>query len=170
MSKENEKIKEIRKYFKLTQQQLADKIGVSKQYLSRVENGYTELSKEKVTLLCDSFGISYEWFFGNGQKMLLKDEEINEAFVQDIDNLNNLNKVLKVYNMYLKKTVEIIQKKYTDAAEDNKFATANILFNQDLINEKISFADIEETNKNLSPKSDFETRVLLTYYPLTVQK
>ena len=48
---ENEKIKAIRKTLNITQQEMADSIGVSKQYLSKVENGLTELSKEKITKL-----------------------------------------------------------------------------------------------------------------------
>lgn len=44
---ENEKIKEIRKELGLTQQKMADALYVSKQYLSKVENGLTELSKKK---------------------------------------------------------------------------------------------------------------------------
>ena len=58
---ENEKIKQIRKSLNLTQQEIADSIGVSKQYFSRVENGITELSKEKATMLCNNYGISLDW-------------------------------------------------------------------------------------------------------------
>ena len=58
---ENEKIKEIRKELGLTQQEMADALCVSKQYLSKVENGLTELSKEKIILLCKKFNISVNW-------------------------------------------------------------------------------------------------------------
>lgn len=57
---ENEKIKEIRKQLGLTQQEMADSIVVSKQYFSKVENGLTELSKEKITRLCNCYGISLD--------------------------------------------------------------------------------------------------------------
>ena len=62
MSIESENIKKLRKEFKLTQQQLADSSGVSKQYLSRVENDITELSKEKAVILCNNYGVSINWF------------------------------------------------------------------------------------------------------------
>lgn len=58
---ENETIKEIRKELGLTQQEMADALYVSKQYLSKVENGLTELSKEKIILLCEKFNISVNW-------------------------------------------------------------------------------------------------------------
>jgi len=57
---ENEKIKQIRKALNLTQQELANNLGVSKQYLSKVEKGGTDLSKEKITLLCDTYDISLD--------------------------------------------------------------------------------------------------------------
>lgn len=37
---------------------MADAIGVSKQYFSKVENGHTELSKEKAMVLCHEYDIS----------------------------------------------------------------------------------------------------------------
>ena len=43
---ENKKIKAVRKVLNLTQQEVADKLGVSKQYWSKVENGMTKLSKK----------------------------------------------------------------------------------------------------------------------------
>ena len=49
---ENEKIKNIRTQLGLTQQEMADCIGVSKQYLSKVEKGHTDLSKERFVNLC----------------------------------------------------------------------------------------------------------------------
>lgn len=45
---ELKKINKIRTTLKLTQQEMADTIGVSKQYFSKVENGHTELSKENI--------------------------------------------------------------------------------------------------------------------------
>ena len=59
--KENEKIKEIRKELGLTQQKMADALCISTQYLSKVENGSTEFSKEKIILLCKKFNISANW-------------------------------------------------------------------------------------------------------------
>ena len=56
---ENEKIKAVRKQLNLTQQEVADKLGVSKQYLSKVENGMTELSKEKIVAFCNEYKISF---------------------------------------------------------------------------------------------------------------
>ena len=174
MNKENEieikKLKEIRNRLEISQVEVARELGVTKQYYNKVEKGLTSLSKDKAVELCKIFGISFEWFFGDGNHMLLKDEEINETFVQNMDNLNNLNKILKTYNIYLKSTFEIIKKNYPDANDDDNLATANILFNQDLINEKVSFTDRDETSRNVSSLKDFDTRVMFTYFPLQEQR
>ena len=47
---EHEKIKKIRTKLNLTQQEMAEALGVSKQYFSKVENGHTQLSKEKISI------------------------------------------------------------------------------------------------------------------------
>ena len=173
MNNEIEKLKEIREKLNLSQVTVAKELGVTKQYYNKVEKGLTALSKEKAIQLCNAYGISFEWFFGDGKQMLLQDEELNEKFVQDLDTFNNTAKILKAYNLYLKYTCEIIDKKYPDASYDHKIATANVLFNQDCLNEKISFTDLKSVRKMLEQKNDtandFEIRVQGTYYPISVQ-
>lgn len=170
MNKEIEKLKEIRERLKISQVDVAREIGVTKQYYNKVEKGLTSLSKDKAIELCNRFGISFEWFFGDGKQMLLQDEQINETFVHDIKNLNYLNTVLKTYNIYLKHVFKIINDNYPDAHDADKLSTANIIFNQDLINEQVSFNDPMELSKNLSSYKDFDTRVMFTYFPLKQER
>ena len=70
---ENEKIKEARKALYLTQQDVADVLGVSKQYISKVEKGLTELSKEKMAIFCSEFGISMEWLLLDKGEMIYEE-------------------------------------------------------------------------------------------------
>ena len=46
-------IKELRDYYDKTQQEMAEALGVSKQYFSKVENGHTQLSKEKISIFVE---------------------------------------------------------------------------------------------------------------------
>ena len=73
MNKEIEKLKEIREKLNLSQVTVAKELGVTKQYYNKVEKGLTALSKDKTIQLCNAYGISFEWFFGNGKQILLKD-------------------------------------------------------------------------------------------------
>jgi transcriptional regulator with XRE-family HTH domain len=177
MNKENEieiqKLKEIREKLNLSQVTVAKELGVTKQYYNKVEKGLTALSKEKAIQLCKAYGISFEWFFGDGKQMLLEDEVINENLIQDMGNFNNLAKILKAYNLYLKYTCEIIDKDYPEANYEDKIATANVLFNNDCLDEKIPFNDLKSLRKTLEKKNDspndFEIRVIGTYYPIAVE-
>ncbi|MEX6014791.1 helix-turn-helix domain-containing protein [Mammaliicoccus sciuri] len=51
-------LKRIRKDMKLTQQEMADKIGISQNYLSDIENGKRYPSIKAVTGLAQCLGIS----------------------------------------------------------------------------------------------------------------
>ena len=59
---EHEKIKKIRTKLNLTQQEMADALGVSKQYFSKVENGHTQLTKgTKLSILSAKDIFSSSW-------------------------------------------------------------------------------------------------------------
>lgn len=169
---EIQKLKEIRERLSLSQVVVAKELGVTKQYYNKVEKGLTTLSKEKAVQLCKAYDISFEWFFGDGKQMLLKDEEISENFIQDTEKLNDLNKVLKAYNLYLKEVFKAVKKRYKEASLDDIITTANILFNQDCIKEKISFSDLKTVQEMLSKGTDsaedFEIRARGTYFPITI--
>jgi|SRR5574344_277724 transcriptional regulator with XRE-family HTH domain len=166
--KENEKIKEVRKKLGLTQQHLADKIGVSKQYLSRVENGLTELSKEKVVLLCNSCGISFEWFFSDTGQMLIKDQNIQENLICDTDNLKHFSSLLDVYNSYLNIVSKVVKSKYTGYEIEDEIAVAKFLFSQDCLSENISYTAIQKLKekfvKAAQKNEDVKTRILATFF------
>lgn len=170
MSKENEKIKEIRKKLGLTQQQLADKIEVSKQYLSRVENGLTELSKEKVILLCNACGISFEWYFSDFGQMLLKDQEIQENIMSSVDTSKQFLSLLDVYNTYLTIVSKVVKTKYTNYEIEDEIAVAKFLYMQDCFAENISYTAMQELKekfiKAAEKNEDVKTRILATFFYL----
>lgn len=59
-----ERIRELRKTHKLTQEQFSKQIGVARPQISKVENGKEGLSKPAVKLICVLYGISEEWLTG----------------------------------------------------------------------------------------------------------
>ena len=108
---EFEKIKKIRTTLKLTQQEMADAIGVSKQYFSKVENGHTELSKEKAMVLCHEYDISLNWLLLDIGSMFANDVEKNaETFKTNVENILDANLNLLIFSSYIEKAFSIIRK------------------------------------------------------------
>ena len=75
------RIKELRQTLKLTQQQLAEAVGLSRNYIALVETGSREPSDRTISDICRVYNVSEEWLrTGNGPMMAVKTrrEEITE--------------------------------------------------------------------------------------------
>lgn len=78
--KVNDRIKALRKEMGLSQDAFAEKLGLTKNYISLIENGNRNLSEQSIKVLCTMFNVNEEWLrTGNGEMMNLvsKDEEIS---------------------------------------------------------------------------------------------
>ena len=57
----NERIKEIRKYYNLTQQEFADKLGTARNNIAGYETGKRNPSNAVISLICREFNINEKW-------------------------------------------------------------------------------------------------------------
>ena len=83
----NERIKALRKELGLSQDVFAEKLGLTKNYISLVENGNRNLSEQSIKVLCTMFNVNEEWLrTGNGEMMspVSKDEEISKLLGEAI--------------------------------------------------------------------------------------
>lgn len=74
-----DRIKELRKKLKLTQQEFADKIGISRGNIAAYEVGKNAASDAVVALVCDRFNVNEEWLrTGHGEmfRQLSRNEEL----------------------------------------------------------------------------------------------
>ena len=90
----NERLKQLRSYFKLSQAEFADKLFISQNHLSRLESGKSIITERLIKNICDTFEINENWFRnGTGtmfvKKQISKDAEINLM----LDKFKKLNKV-----------------------------------------------------------------------------
>lgn len=69
----SKRLKELRKEKKLTQQEIAELLGVKRNTYSDWENGKTEPNFENLIKLADFFEVSLDWLFG--RKVELGEEE-----------------------------------------------------------------------------------------------
>lgn len=64
MSKMGNRIRELRTNMSLSQEQLADKLGVTKQAISQMERGVRKPSMDMLDTLCDFFNVSADYLRG----------------------------------------------------------------------------------------------------------
>ena len=87
----NERIKALRKELKMSQDVFAEKLGLTKNYISLVENGNRNLSEQSIKVLCSILNVNEEWLLtGNGKmfKSRTREQEIG-AFVNEVMELND---------------------------------------------------------------------------------
>lgn len=71
-----ERIKKIRKYFDITQQEFADRIGIKRGAIANYEVGRNEPTDSVISLICREFNVNENWLrTGEGDMFLPADRE-----------------------------------------------------------------------------------------------
>lgn len=66
----NERIKEVREHFKMSQEAFGLRIGMTKSGLSKVERGENGTTDQTIMSICREFGVNEEWLrTGNGSML-----------------------------------------------------------------------------------------------------
>ena len=95
----NERIKELRKKLKLTQQEFADALSIKRNTVATYEMGRNEPIDAVIALICKTFGVNEEWLrTGVGDMFLeLPEEDEETAYVSELleDDDNDLYKLIK---------------------------------------------------------------------------
>lgn len=91
------KIKQLRKEKKLTQEELAEKIGISKRTLANWEDGVPSIKENKLKILCEIFGVDTPYMLGYNN---VKNETDLKVSVLDeaLEKLHTINNMLSVEN------------------------------------------------------------------------
>lgn len=83
---EGERVRKIRKSFNMTLEEFGNKVGVTKQTISRIENGINNLTEQMLKSICREFDINEEWLrtgAGDMTVSLTRSEEIAQ-FATDL--------------------------------------------------------------------------------------
>ncbi|ARW39859.1 helix-turn-helix transcriptional regulator [Bacillus amyloliquefaciens] len=79
------KLKKLRKSKKLTLRDLADKLGVTHSYLSKIERGVTNPSLKMINSLAEFFDVDQSYFFTDEKNLdNFTDEELELTFERDL--------------------------------------------------------------------------------------
>lgn len=75
----NERLKELRKILGLTQQEMADKIGVKRNTIATYESGKVDPSSRTIADICEKFDVREEWLRTGEEPMLVELPPEDEA-------------------------------------------------------------------------------------------
>ena len=88
------RLKELRKEKKLTQQELADTFQVSKRTVQYWENGESQIKPGKAQALADYFGVSTGYLLGYSKKRETKSvEKLESVYVEFLKNIDTISNV-----------------------------------------------------------------------------
>ena len=77
----NERIKELRKALKLTQQEFADRLNIKRGAIANYEVGRNEPIDAVISLICKEFNVNEEWL-RNGTGEMFRSEEENSIIAK----------------------------------------------------------------------------------------
>ena len=110
------RLKELRKRKKMTQQELANIIGVTKLTILRWEKGDRQIKSDKAQQLAEYFNVSVGYLLGYEDNNSFVSSVVNEVDLLDPDdNTNNLNSDLKNKINLVK---NLISEEQSDREED----------------------------------------------------
>ena len=114
------RLKELRKEKKLTQQEVAKKIGVHYRTLQNWENGANTIKPDKAQAFADFFGVSASYLLGYGYKKreTRSVEKLESVYVEFLGNITSISDIdledLKAFsnNMYVMAIAEKTRRLY----------------------------------------------------------
>lgn len=106
-----ERLKLIREYLNMSQEQMGKRLGVNKATISRLETGVNKITEQMIKSICREFNINEEWFCNGIGEMT---EETIETIIDELAIKYNLSKLdYETFLNYLKldnESKEIISK------------------------------------------------------------
>lgn len=105
----SERLKELRRQKKLTQQDLADFLGISRQGYAKYENNQSESDHETIKKLASFFNVTTDYLLGHSDDPELTEDEEFEDFIRDVrrwykevpkDKEENFNRLRRIFEAY----------------------------------------------------------------------
>lgn len=122
---QNERVKEIRKSLGLTLEKFGERVGVTKQTVSRIENGINNLTEQMIKSICREFSVDYIWLTtGEGEMFVENDDDFLERIDRIMAGENDNRKAMIKALLY---------------ASDEDIAAVN-----NMINSFLSFRDLDK--------------------------
>ncbi len=128
------RIKQIRKTHSLTQQQFAEKISVSRSFISKVESGKENLSDSLIKLISATFDINYNWIkFGLGDMEHKERCNTIQKARLILDNSNLIDQLINASNYRTKQNLSFVISLIVNLFQNTKVQENSQLYYQDKI-------------------------------------
>lgn len=94
----NERIKEVRKFYNLSQEKFGEKLGVTKTAVSKMELGTYNVTDTMLKLICSEYNVNSEWLkTGNGEMVIESDTFSFEEYIKNKDLTELEIDIIKAY-------------------------------------------------------------------------
>ena len=179
------RLKKLRtEYLKLSQEELAEKIGLKKSAISDIERGKNSLKENNLKLICQTFNVNEEWL-RNGTEPIFKEENEEINIIKALKNQGLKPNVLEIVENYIqmddetkkiftnyleqfiynfKKLNDIIQK------ENSSNNTANLAKDELSITTEDNIADLKNIKFYDTPVSAGKGSFINDYEPFDIIK
>lgn len=101
----NERLREVRKFYKLTSETFGSRLGVGKAAISKIENGKCGLTEQMKRTICREFNVNYDWLvYGEGEMI----SNLPHSILSDICSAYNCDDDdLKLIEAYLESDPDV---------------------------------------------------------------
>lgn len=115
---QGERVKEVRKFRKMSMEQFGERLGVQKSAISKIEKGDRGLTEQMLKAICREFNVNEEWLrTGDGDmpRKLSEEEEIADLVSDVLENGKNnefygiILEIIRTYNELSPGSQEVIK-------------------------------------------------------------
>lgn len=151
----NERFKELRNDLGLSQEELGNRIGLSKSGISNIESGARNVTNKHIKLICSEFSVNEDWLrTGNGDPILKTPsgtmEQLKKEFDLDEFSYNLVHEYLELdpkHRQYVRDFFYRVLK-----SEENVGLTESSSTSEDLVDLQKVLAEIPDTPEELERK------------------
>lgn len=94
----NERLRQVRKQLKLSQEEFGRRLGVTGAGISRLESGERNITEQMLLAVCREFNISENWLrTGNGEMIIESDDNTVTLLAKELNLDDYAIKALKAY-------------------------------------------------------------------------
>lgn len=85
----NERMKELRKALKLTQEEFSSKLELSRNFIAQIESGVKTPSERTIKDICRIYKVNYKWLVHGSGEMFNDDDSDAQAIVDSVMTSDN---------------------------------------------------------------------------------